>query len=54
MQLHPGSRRVVQSVCRQVTGEGIEVAQGVFQASMMVKIYNEGPVTLLVDSKKAF
>lgn len=33
---------------------GITVGEGVFQADMMVKIYNDGPVTLLLDSKKLF
>jgi D-Tyr-tRNAtyr deacylase len=30
------------------------VAEGVFRAAMTVRIVNEGPVTLLLDSKKAF
>ena len=33
---------------------GIPVAAGVFQAAMSVTIVNDGPVTLLLDSKKAF
>ena len=32
----------------------IETQEGVFQAEMMVKIYNDGPVTILLDSKKLF
>ncbi len=32
--------------------KGLTVAEGVFQASMLVKIYNQGPVTLIIDSKK--
>ncbi|SDK55991.1 D-aminoacyl-tRNA deacylase [Natronincola ferrireducens] len=33
---------------------GIEVATGVFQAHMMVHSINDGPVTMLLDSKKLF
>ena len=32
----------------------IDVAEGIFQADMLVKIYNDGPVTMLLDSKKNF
>lgn len=32
----------------------IKVGEGIFQADMLVKIYNDGPVTLLLDSKKLF
>lgn len=32
----------------------INVQEGVFQAHMMVKINNDGPVTILADSKKLF
>lgn len=33
---------------------GVKVATGVFQAHMQVEIINDGPVTLLLDSKKQF
>ncbi len=33
---------------------GVEVATGVFQAHMQVEIINDGPVTMLLDSKKLF
>lgn len=33
---------------------GVKVATGVFQAHMRVEIINDGPVTLLLDSKKEF
>lgn len=35
-------------------GYGINVETGKFQATMMVEINNEGPVTILLDSKKEF
>lgn len=37
--------------CRNM---GVYVQTGVFQAHMLVKINNDGPVTVLVDSKKVF
>jgi D-aminoacyl-tRNA deacylase len=33
---------------------GLTVATGVFQAEMAVQLVNDGPVTLLLDSKKEF
>ena len=33
---------------------GIEVQSGVFQADMQVALVNDGPVTLLLDSRKQF
>lgn len=32
----------------------IKVEEGIFQAEMLVKIHNDGPVTILLDSKKIF
>lgn len=37
-----------------VRTEGLTVETGVFQADMLVDIANDGPVTLLLDSKKQF
>ena len=34
--------------------QGIQVATGEFQANMLVRIENQGPVTLLMDSRKLF
>ncbi|MCA1825694.1 MAG: D-tyrosyl-tRNA(Tyr) deacylase [Myxococcales bacterium] len=39
------------SICRN---RGVDVQEGVFRATMQVRIVNEGPVTLLLDSKKVF
>jgi D-tyrosyl-tRNA(Tyr) deacylase len=39
------------SLCR---GRGLDVQEGIFRATMQVRIVNEGPVTLLLDSKKVF
>ena len=43
-----------QEFVQQVKSAGIKVATGVFQAEMLVKIENEGPLTLLLDSNKNF
>ena len=37
--------------CRE---QAVPVETGRFQAHMLVEIYNDGPVTLLVDSKREF
>ena len=38
----------------EVRGRGITVATGRFQEQMDVELVNDGPVTLLVDSRKEF
>ncbi len=43
-----------QSVCEQLRGKGLPVAQGVFRAHMEVELVNDGPVTILLDSRKLF
>ena len=35
-------------------GKGVSVAEGIFQADMLVRIENDGPVTILLESKKLF
>jgi len=35
-------------------GKGVKVATGIFQEQMEVHLINDGPVTLLLDSKKTF
>lgn len=34
--------------------KNIDVQEGIFQTEMLVRIYNDGPVTILLDSKKLF
>ena len=34
--------------------KGIHVEEGVFQEEMLVEIHNDGPVTILLDSRKLF
>ena len=38
----------------EVGKSGLEIASGRFQAMMDVSLVNQGPVTVLLDSKKAF
>jgi D-tyrosyl-tRNA(Tyr) deacylase len=38
----------------EVRAQGIPVKTGIFQAQMEVAIVNDGPVTLLIDSRKTF
>lgn len=38
----------------QVRARGLDVATGTFRADMKVELLNDGPVTLLLDSRKAF
>jgi len=40
--------------CSLVREQGIDVQEGVFRATMQVRIVNEGPVTLLLDSARTF
>lgn len=39
---------------KELAGEGVRVATGCFQTSMQVELVNDGPVTLLLDSRKNF
>ncbi len=43
-----------QSVCDLLRARGLRVAQGVFRAHMEVELVNDGPVTILLDSRKLF
>ena len=48
------ARRLYEKVIELIKNEGIDVEEGVFQAEMMVKIDNDGPVTILLDSGRKF
>ena len=43
-----------QRFCELLAGHGVPVSTGTFGAHMVVELENDGPVTLLLDSKKAF
>ena len=43
--------RLYQYFVEQVRRSGVRVATGQFQAMMLVKIHNDGPVTFVIESK---
>ena len=43
-----------EALKRKIEAEGIHVETGRFQTHMMVDLVNDGPVTILLDSKKNF
>lgn len=48
------ANRLYAHFVEQLRPSGLEVATGVFRAMMDVALVNEGPVTILLDSRKAF
>ena len=51
----PGiARPLYEEVVREVRASGIRVATGEFQAAMQVSLVNDGPVTVLLDSRRRF
>ena len=48
------AERLYGSFIIEVQGRGIRVATGRFQTAMDVELVNDGPVTLLIDSRKEF
>lgn len=43
-----------ERVCKLIEDTGLVVEKGIFQAMMDVVVQNNGPVTILLDSRKAF
>ena len=48
------ARALYEEVVRELRGSGLTVATGEFQAMMQVALVNDGPVTILLDSRKTF
>lgn len=48
------ARAVYEALVGALRGDGTHVATGVFQAMMDVSLVNDGPVTVLLDSRRAF
>ena len=48
------ARPLFERFCATLAADGVTVERGVFQAHMEVSLVNDGPVTLLLDSRKAF
>jgi D-tyrosyl-tRNA(Tyr) deacylase len=47
-------RAMYEELAAQLRASGLHVETGIFQAHMDVELVNDGPVTLLIDSKKSF
>jgi D-tyrosyl-tRNA(Tyr) deacylase len=48
------AKALYEDVVKELRASGLTVATGIFQADMKVELVNDGPVTLLLDSGKAF
>jgi D-tyrosyl-tRNA(Tyr) deacylase len=48
------ARALYEDVVRELSASGLPVATGEFQAMMQVALVNDGPVTILLDSRKTF
>lgn len=48
------ARTLYQAFLEKCRSCGVKVETGIFQAHMLVDICNDGPVTLLLDSKREF
>jgi D-aminoacyl-tRNA deacylase len=48
------ARALYEDLVRELRSASVPVATGEFQAMMRVELVNDGPVTLLLDSKKLF
>lgn len=50
----PEARRLYEEYVAALRSHGLRVETGEFQADMQVELVNDGPVTILMDSEKAF
>ncbi len=48
------AEQLYEDFCLHLQNQGLKVAKGRFQATMRVVVDNDGPVTILLDSKKIF
>ncbi|MEC8557719.1 MAG: D-aminoacyl-tRNA deacylase [Planctomycetota bacterium] len=48
------ANELYEQYCAELRMQGLKVEQGVFQADMQVSLVNDGPVTIMLDSKKLF
>ncbi|MBM3770634.1 MAG: D-tyrosyl-tRNA(Tyr) deacylase [Acidimicrobiia bacterium] len=48
------ARPLYEDVVRDLREAGVQVATGEFQATMQVALVNDGPVTVLLDSRRGF
>jgi D-tyrosyl-tRNA(Tyr) deacylase len=47
-----GANRLYEAFCAACRRHGVKVSEGIFRAHMQVALVNDGPVTLLVDTRK--
>ena len=48
------ARLLYEAVIEKIRSGGVPVETGRFQAHMQVSLVNDGPVTILLDSRRAF
>lgn len=48
------ARTIYEALLGRLRSEGVPVMSGQFQADMQVSLVNDGPVTILLDSRRAF
>ncbi len=48
------ANRLYELTCKLIRESGVPVETGVFRTHMQVSLVNDGPVTILLDSKKTF
>ena len=48
------AKKLYDHFVEKVKAQGVHIGEGVFQAHMLVRIHNDGPVTILLDSNKLF
>ena len=48
------ARPIFDSLCERVQAYGIQVEKGAFGEMMQVHLVNDGPVTILLDSRRGF
>ena len=48
------ANRLYEEFVARIESQGVRAETGVFQAMMKVNLVNDGPVTILLDSKKSF
>ena len=46
------ANRMYEKFVKEIESRGVRVSTGVFQALMKVMISNDGPVTIMIDSKE--
>ena len=48
------ARELYEAFVRELRSAGLPISTGEFQAMMQVELVNDGPVTILVDSRRTF